>query len=197
MLSEMVRITSVVLHGVSLEDIHVYLPGKGNYQDVDSNTASTSKDLQRYKNWVRIDKIDRKKPVPIWPFVKAQPPASVYPVPAPIPVPAQVPDQSSPELIRVLKKLESSLVELLQRPSSPSPEVVAAHVRSLQEMQFVPAGLPGGPRLPGPGASSDPIFIPSTIVPVGAETDIKVREEKVEKSDLEDGIAALRRARGQ
>lgn len=129
--------------------------------------------------------------MPFWPFLST--PKREAPVRPPDPEPR--PADELQEIKKHVAGIETALRQLLERPPPAHPEVLAAHVRALASRPDVPAGLPGGPRLPGPGADSEPMFIPSQIVPDAASARIKVREGEVEKDDLEDGVAALRRAR--
>jgi hypothetical protein len=183
--SDFVEVVSVVPFAVVFEDIGVRLPGRGSRATVSSSLLGSSRDYAAHRDWVSVRAVKREVPMPIWPFAKARPPD---------PVPVALPSTEMDDIKTSVRRIAEAVESLLQRPSPPAPEVVAAHVKNIQSMQ-TPAGLPGAPRLPGPGSSADPVFIPSRISPDSAESNIKVREEEVDKGDIDDGVEALRRLR--
>lgn len=181
------RITNRIRGDVVIEDLCVRLRGLGSSQEVSSQAAAASLDLIRNRNLVTVEDV-RSTQMPFWPIIKSPPPA-------PPPPPPPQPELSG--IMAHVAGIESLLRELLERPPSPHPEVLAAHIRSAQSMAMIPHGLPGSPNLPGIGSpnSSEPMFIPSKIVPDSTGASIKVHSDEVEKSDLEDGVAALRKLR--
>lgn len=184
--SEFVELTSVVPYAVVFEDIGVRLPGRGSKATVSSALLGSSKDYRDHRGWVTVRSLKREAPMPIWPFAKARPPD---------PVPVVLPPSEMDDIKTSVKRIAEAVESLLRRPSPPAPEVVAAHVRNIQSMPSVPQGLPGGQRLPAPGSAADPVFIPSRISPDSVESNIKVREDKVEEGDIDDGVEALKRLR--
>lgn len=179
------RIVNLIQAGVRLDDLGVLLPGKGSEAVVLAATASASADLRRARElrWVSIAPVRVAKEMPVWPFISEQKPASR--------------PESAGGIESVLRNIDSKLGELLRRPMPAPPEVVAAHVRSISSMPAVPAGLPGGGPLPGPGAASHPQFIPSVILPDESEFDSRIQPsvEEVEAPSLDEGVAALKRMR--
>lgn len=186
------RIINRIRGDVVIEDLCVRLRGIGSSQEVSSQAAAASLDLIRNRNLVTVEDV-RSPQMPFWPVLKSSPAPSISPAPTP----------PQPELSSIMAHvagIESLLRELLERPSPAHPEVLAAHIRSAQSMNIIPHGLPGSPNLPGIGSpnSSEPMFIPSKIVPESTgPSSIKVRSDEVEKIDLEDGVAALRKLRGK
>lgn len=188
------RITNLINGDVVIEDLGIRLPGKGSYRDVPIEAVAASRDLPLHARFVKITDVygsgdpGRPKKMPFWPFIKTMEPG---------PDPGPPPSRDLSGLQRSLSNIEGYLRELLERPAPPHPEVLAAHLRSIGSRTDVPDGLPGAPNLPGTGSGDHPMFVPSSIVPKEAKAKIKVREEAVDKDDLDDGVAALRRARGK
>jgi len=177
------RIRCLVPTSVVVEDLNVRLAGKGNEVTVMTSAAEASRDLRRCLDARQVALL-RVGPE-VWPVagpVVLPPLPPLPPPPQPVPAPASVPPESSPELLRMLSSIDESLKALLQRPSPPSPEAVAAHMKSL-----VPAGLPVDEQ--------HPRFIPSTILPSddGAGSDIKVRTS--EGAPVDASVSALKELR--
>ena len=195
--SERKKVTNLIHGDVVIEDLGIRLRGKGDFSIVPMEAASVSRDLVRNSRLVKVETIGVQDPVPFWPFMKKK----VKPQSRPHSPPAQMsPVQQSSELSelkRYLSGINQALQSLLERPIPAPPEVVAAHVRTAQSMGPLPAGLPGAPNLPGAGSGRDPMFIPSKIVPDNTSTFIKVKDGSVAKDDFEDGLDALRKARGK
>lgn len=193
--SERKKITNLIPGDVVIEDLGVRLRGRGDSSIVPTEAAAASRDLAKNSRFVRVETIRVQDPVPFWPFVKER----VEPQPGRQRPPVlEDPVRQSSELVelkRYLSSINQALQSLLERPAPAPPEVVAAHVRTAQSVAVLPAGLPGAPNLPGAGSGSDPMFIPSKIVPDDASASIKVKEESVVKDDFEDGLDALRKAR--
>jgi malate/lactate dehydrogenase len=135
--------------------------------------------------WVISKPLMVETKMPLWPFVKVNPPIS--------PDPLAQPDPNIADIRNSIKRIEEIVEALSQRPSPAAPEIVAAHVRNIQQLTSIPVGLPGGPHLPGPGAAKDPLFIPSRIAPEDVETNIKVREEQIDKQNMDESVEALKK----
>lgn len=185
---ERVVITCLVSSSLKLEDVGVLLPGSGSTAAVFRSTADASQDVASAlrKGWISVRSLpeaprrplsDVVRDMPVWPFSR---PRDAAPAANPV--------------LAVLMSIEGKLSELLQRPSAAPPEVVAAHVKAISSMARMPAGLPGGGPLPGPGVSEEPQFIPSKIIPDAAETSINVREGVV-LADVDSAASELRKLR--
>lgn len=173
----------------SVPDMGIRLVGRWSTITVSYAAAAASSDL---KEAVRERRVSVLEPgssnMRIWPFAKT--------VNLPEPVPEESPPPAAPadpELLRVLRSIDGKLGDLLQRPSAPPAEVVAAHVAALSASvasgRPVPSGLPGAPH---------PSFIPSEIVPkdVKVSSDIKVRTDQVDV-DVGESTAALKKLRNR
>ncbi len=188
MACDFVEITCSAPHSVSIEDIGVHLPGRGSKATVRADVLAASRDYARCRPWVVVKPLFQEVRMPLWPFVKAR-------APAPNPAPTAPAEAGLSEIRDSVKRIEAFVESLVSRPSPAAPEVVAAHVRNIGAMPSVPAGLPGAPRLPGPGASSEPFFIPSKIAPDVSSSNIKVLEGEVEKQNMDEGVEALKKLR--
>lgn len=203
MLNRRCKITCSIRASVTLGDLSVTLQGYGSSKVVLLSSANRSADLRRAKSngWVKVTPV---APVGFWPLVPRA--AGVVREPAPAPV-SEVPSEAAPTLrtgqppdaaqatLKLLQSIDGKLGELLSRPSPATPEVVAAAVKGIGAHRGIPDGLPGGARIPGPGVSSHPQFIPSRIVPQeGVEARVKTSEHEVEH-DVEKGVEALKRLR--
>lgn len=128
----------------------------------------------------------------VWPLARPVELGKPEKAPLPAPVPDLSPRSADPEMLRLLGSIDEKLGQLLQRPSAPPAEVVAAHVRALGAAVSagapVPQGLPGAPH---------PKFIPSTIMSDEVKSaDIKVKTEEVSADvDVGGSTAALRNMR--
>jgi hypothetical protein len=180
------KITNRIASSVVIEDLKVYLPGKGSWTIVLAASAEASKDLRENRHLVKLESIQTENPMPVWPFIKSPPPKRV-PSPEPDPGPREL-----KELLQSVRGIQTALQELLLRPSPAPADVLAAHVQAIQQRGGIPPGLPGGPD-----PSEDPLFIPSQIIPKDTDADIQAREGKVQKDNFDEGANALKRARGK
>lgn len=169
----------------------VHLPGKGSYAIVAADTKEKSKDIKDVEKWVKIEPI-RENVVPFWPFIKPKP--VVRPEPEVKSKPRAEP-QSLEELTRSVKNIESALNKLLERPSPPPPEVVAAHVKSIANLGEIPRGLPGAPPSPGPGMSQDPIYVPSRIKPEVKDGEISISSKDMSTDSVDESVNLLKQMR--
>ena len=176
----------------SVPDMGIRLVGRWSTVTVSYVAAAASSDLKEAVRARRVSVLEAGRlSMRIWPLSKSVP----LPDPSPEPDPPPASRAADPELLRVLKSIDSKLGDLLLRPSAPPAEVVAAHVAahvaalssSVAAGRPVPDGLPGAPH---------PSFIPSEIVPkdVKISTDIKVKTGSVD-ADVEGSTAALRKLR--
>jgi hypothetical protein len=170
------RIINISNISVVIEDIRVYLPGKGDSDIVNTELVNRSKDFRDVRSLVRVEEIKTDKSMPVWPFHKSLPKLKEAP---------QEDTGSIKEDVRIIKEL---LTKLLSRPSAPPAEVVAAHMRVAQERQeLLKAGT-----LPLP--MQDPMFVPSSIIPDDAEAVIKTKETEITKDDFDGNVEALKKA---
>jgi len=163
---------------VMIEDLRIHLPGKGSWSYVFAASLEASKDFKKVCHFVKLEPVRIERQMPIWPFVKAPR--------APDPEPPKKSVELK-ELIESVRRIERALQDLLTRPSPPPADVVAAHVHAIGQ-RGIPVGLPGAPL-------DDPVFIPSKIIPDGADADIKIREGEVQKDDFDAAANALKKAR--
>jgi hypothetical protein len=188
-MSDRILIKCIIPSSVSIGDLGVHLAGAGSVVTVFSASASASKDLKiaLSNKWVVLQQLGED--VKIWPLSGFKEPPKVHPTP---------PENPISGLSQILCDINNNLKELLGRPTSPAPEVLAAHVRSLASMPVVPAGLLGGGSLPGIGShqniGSHPQFIPSQIIPDVNIDDIHVTEETSDRG-IDASVNALRKAR--
>jgi hypothetical protein len=167
------KITNIVNADVIIEDLSIRLPGKGSNVIIDANIANRSRDLVVNRNLIRIDKIGEKVPMPIWPFVKSKK------------LPDPTPESNATQ--KDLSDIKSMLADILLRMNSESAsKTVIKKVIAVSQNQ-VPEIL----------EVQEPMFIPSKIMPDQAEVDIKLREREVSKTDLSEGIKALKKLRSR
>jgi len=187
------KVTNLISAGVSITDLGIHLPGKGSYKIIDASAKEKSHDLKDVKGrrWVRVDLIIEEK-VPIWPFTKRSRPS-----PKVQPEIRSEPEalSSLDELTRSVKSIEKSLIELLQRPSPPPPEVIAAHMKSISQIGEIPRGLPGASPRPGPGMSENPLYIPSKIKPEVKDGEIFISSKDISTDDVNQSVDMLRKMR--
>lgn len=199
-MSKYLVVKSEVSFSVSVEDLNVHLRSKGATQTVLAASAELSADLRDKlaRRWVSLSHqgiaasrmwptarpvllppLPPGTPSPVEPPAAASPPAVIAPS-------APLPTQDT-DLLRVLRGIDQKLGDLLTRPSAPPAEVVAAHVRAISSLSSVPDGLPG---------AAHPQFIPSTILPEGAEagSTIKVKREASDVS-MDESMSALKKLR--
>jgi len=176
-MSDRRKITNISVSGVVIEDIGVYLPGRGDNSIVDAILIEKSRDFQEIKDLVRVDKVP--KPMPIWPFHKS-PPA--------VPKKEKAPEKGLGTVEQDIKAIRELLSQLLARPSAPSAEVVAAHLQVAKERRE----LLRSKELPL--AIEEPMFVPKSIIPADAESVIKTEEAEITKDDFDGDLDALRKA---
>jgi hypothetical protein len=188
-MSDRILIKCIISSSVSIDDLGVHLAGAGSVATVFSASASASKDLKLAlsNKWVVLQQLGED--VKIWPLSGFKESPKIQPT---------SPENPASGFAQILCDINNNLKELLGRPTSPAPEVLAAHVRSLASMPMIPAGLPGGGSLPGTGSSqgnnSHPQFIPSQIIPDVNVDDIHVTEETSNRG-IDASVNALRKAR--
>ena len=185
------KITNLISAGVAISDLGIHLPGKGSFIIVDESAKEKSKDIKQIKNWVRIEPVIEDR-VPIWPFTKE---AKVEIKPKIKSEPKSDSEFSLEELTQSVKKIEQILIQLLNRPSPPPPEIIAAHIKSIDQIGGIPRGLPGAKPKPGPGVSQDPIYIPSRIKPEIKDGGVLISSKDMATNDIDQNINLLKEMR--
>lgn len=170
------KITNISSSSVVIEDIRVYLSGRGDSSIVNADVLAKSKDIIAVRSLVRIDEIKVPRPMPIWPFHKPEPPKE------------ESSDKGMGVIENDIRAIKELLTELLSRPSAPSAEVVAAHLQVARERREL---LRTGEL---PLAPADPMFVPNKIIPEDAESVIKTEEVEVTPEDFDGDLAALKKA---
>jgi hypothetical protein len=171
------KITNISSISVVIEDMGVYLPGRGDSSIVNADILKKSRNILDVKGLIRIDEVKVPKPMPVWPFHKPE-----------IPEEEETPRRELGNIEKDIRDIKKLLAELLSRPSAPPAEVVAAHLQVARERREL---LKSGTL---PLAPEDPMFIPSTIVPDDAEAEIKASETEVIPDDFDGSLEALKRA---
>lgn len=196
------RIRCLVPTSVMIEDLSVRLVGKGAEATVMTSAAEASHDLRDRLNARQVALLHVGPEM--WPFagpvvlppLSPRTPVSGPPAPAVthavsssprLPPPSAPPPGPSPDVLSVLSSIDQSLKVLLQRPSPPPADVVAAHVRAISGQVSV-----------APQVVAHPQFIPSTILPSGegAGSDIKVRKSETSVG-VDESVSALKELRGK
>jgi hypothetical protein len=189
------KVINLISAGVSITDLGIHLSGKGSYKIIDSSAKNGSYDIKdaEKRRLVKIERIIEEK-VPIWPFFKeSRNKSKIQPK---IKSESEVQSTSSlDELTRAVKSIEKSLIELLQRPSPPPPEIIAAHMKSINQIGEIPRGLPGAPPRPGPGASENPLYIPSKIRPEVKDGEVSISSKDMSTDDVDQSVDMLRQMR--
>ncbi len=199
-MSKYLVVKSEVSFSVSVEDLNVHLRSKGATQTVLAASAELSADLRDKlaRRWVslshqgiaasRMWPTARPVLLPPLPPVAPSPAGTPASAPPPLaPAPSQTAVAPDADLLRVLRGIDQKLGDLLTRPSAPPAEVVAAHVRAISSLASIPDGLPG---------AAHPQFIPSSILPEGADagSTIKVKREASDVS-MDESMSALKKLR--
>lgn len=183
------EIVSMMRSGVAIEDMGIRLPGIGSRIPVLTATAEASQDLKDAVRMHRVKVVPTPDvaPVPLWPFTSSRPDPprrrEAAPIPEVIPEP-----QKADEMVELLRSIDGKLGDLLSRP--PLPPDVPAYISNLAASAI--ASTPSSPTKP---KASHPQFVPSTVMPKDVEADIRSKTDEIEKGDLDDGTAALRKLR--
>lgn len=163
------KITCLVPIGVRLEDLNVHLAGRGSTAIVSADSADKSSDLKSSRHMVRVEHLPEPT-MPIWPFMKASP---SVPVP-----PLQERNSGLSEQLEEIRKVQREIRDMLLNSS----------VQSIPTAAFqAEVGRSSGP--------SDPIFIPSQIVPDVRDEQMKIRESEADKPGLEEDMEILKKLR--
>lgn len=161
------RITNVLNSGVVIEDINVFLPGKGSYVDVPINLANASKDLIKNSHFIKVTEIGSDD-MPIWPLISRKS------------VPIKKDEASSKQEIHMndsvslskedvnvikdlAKSIKESLEHLVQKDNHYTPEMFEQMVLAISSKLSSASG--SSHSTSSASRSADPIFIPSTVVP--------------------------------
>lgn len=174
------QITNLLHTSLTIEDIGVVLQsagGKDSIKILPEQTYHSSRIIKKYERqkWVSTKIIldGPKKSIPVWPFsstseiVAPRRPPSSPPPPSP-----SAPNESFHHLETKLDKI----LDLLRMSSTPSAVRTA----------FIPSAV---------SAPSEPMFVPSKILPESAEVRINVKESEMDSSGMDEKIEALRKAR--
>jgi len=171
-------VTNRLSASLLIHDIGVRLDAGGS-KLLPEQTYNSSKTIQEYilKGWVIVSQRSTpvKPPVPVWPFSKAPTPTPPPPPPSP---PAM--DPAVLQLVAELKGMISSLAPLAAAARTP----IAAHP--------IAAAVP---IMPVAQPSDEPMFIPKTILPTGADVSINVAKSETADHDFDSGLEALKKAR--
>jgi len=173
-------VTNRLSASLLIHDIGVRLDPGGS-KLLSEQTYSASKTIQEYlqKGWVHVSQRQTpvKPSIPVWPLSQAP----VEPPSAPPAPPAQ--DPAVQGLVAELRGLISTLTPLAAALSR-GPIVThqtAAAVGVIPQAAAQP--------------SDEPMFIPKTIVPEGADVSINVAKSETAGEDFDAGLEALKKAR--
>lgn len=169
---KLVKLTSIVNFSVSIEDIRVYLPGRGCTAIIQQGVLLNSRDYARCKSWVKTLIIE-DKPMPFWPFISK---------------PALKLAKEEPKLIdnsaamsevfeakfKALSTIEAKLNELLARPI-PVPQII--HQTTISK--------------PTDQRSSE-LFIPNNLIPTDASSTFQLNAE-VNDLSIDESLEALKK----
>lgn len=192
---EICRIINQANHLVSIDDIDVKLDRYGSYAEVPSHVAHSSTDLAKLKKWLSIQYVKKSNPMPFWPLIFNN--RSIGPKKSEEP---HIPESISEETNKV-ENIEKDISEIKTVLND-----ISNHLKNLPSSNNIDVNTllnqlvtRGSERINIPEFAevrpdeSKPIFVPSNLVPKNAEVRIKKKEETVEKEDMQEGLAALRR----
>lgn len=194
------KIRNLTASSLTVEDLGIALQASGGADDsatVTEHSHAHSRSLRNLESrrLVSVTPI-REAPMPVWPVSKPKdlssdvPPQEVAPVSIPVPAPAPIscPDPVVPSTeVAELRASIDSLRAVIER-------LVAAP--GLPTMMYVPQGPPGSLPIPQSTVSSaDPQFIPSRILPVGADAQIHAKKEESDGSSVDESAGALKNLR--
>ena len=171
------RVTNLLNTSLSIEDLGIILAAGGS-TNISADAHARSEDLRRLQRYVRVD--------PIYICTSATPRRAdpIFPPPSSIPSPVPPPSND----ISALNAKIDSLVSMVQRLTGAVENIPAPAV-----VPFRP-GMEHAHEISVRG--SDPMFIPSSIVPDGTEAHIKPHESEVSK-DVSQARDALKKVRGK
>jgi hypothetical protein len=183
---------------VYLEDLGIRLNGKGATARISEDTMNASKSIKEMRSMLALTPI---KPVPVWPFsgpsVKVKRDLSVKqdtppapPVPEapknPIVVDVHVPAQDTSKMDALLDKMTNLLSSIGSLTEMASRNITTSAPSASTIIQGVNTPL-----------VSDPIFIPSKIVPDAKSVQVSLSENKQDRPDIEEATKSLKKLRGK
>jgi hypothetical protein len=180
-------VTNMTDSDVLLEDIGVRLSGRGASASVGKAEFESSASVRAATRSISARIVG---PVPpVWPFSAPRRPAPPSPPPpaaAPPAAPAPPADHMAAlaaltaRLDRLMSSVEPAIARLGQAPAQPSASSAVTAGPSPRAAQVAPA---------------DPIFIPSSIVPSGADARVKLDTTTSDGSGVDESADALRKLR--
>lgn len=186
------RVTNLLSTSVSIEDLGITLQARGG-EDSSATISDESRNASRsLKNlvgarWVQLSPYSSgSQKMPAWPFSK---PASPTPEPPPEPTPAiRPPPVAAPDpvMLETMRKLEATLAEL----AAAMRHNPTMHIPASTTALFTPSVF-----TPSSPAAPEPVFIPETIVPKDAKSEIHVKKDEVSSDSLESSASALKKLR--
>ncbi len=185
---ENVKITNMTQMSLSIQELGVSLPGRGDYKIIESDLAKSSITLKEFvnKRWVKLDTLKKVDRMSHWPFHK--PTVPVLTVES---APSSTNDIPSSENSGVLSEIRDLLKIMIDKQTSP--EVLATHI-ALQSLKVNKSSTPGAIHVSGK-LDQAPEFIPSKIVPTNIDASIKSVSRETEKSNLNETAQALKNLR--
>lgn len=180
------RITNLLNANLVIEDLGINLSA-GESRNISADAHARSEDLRRQQKYLRIETI----------YLVPPPPGS-SPV-RPLPV-VQAPVPPSPNDIAALHSRMNDVMSLLQRLTGDIPTGLNG-IREAVKGISMPAVIPFRPGMEHAHemtkVASDPMFIPSSIVPLGTEMHInpQTNEESKDVSHSIDMLKKLRRGK--
>jgi len=179
-MDELKKITNLIPGDVVIEDLGIRLRGLGDSFIVSTNIAHSSTDLVNNSRFIKIEPFKIENNMSLWPFIKESKHNEEI-------LHSNVQSNDIETIKNQIDNIESGLQILLSRPQSVTSEIVAEHI---QKYQLTHCIIPDQQNM-----WSDPVFIPSNIVPVNTDSSIKIKKDAIKVDDFNTNLDALRRVR--
>lgn len=179
-MSKLYKITNLIDSSVVIEDINVKLLGKGCFQLVNEESICYSKNLKEVRRFIKIEEIKNNRIIPAWPFSQTK----VETVESE--VPKSESNLANQEVITHLGRIEKLLSTIAEQNYLAKPIINISNPSSQSDSK---------PDSSHRFSDSNPMFIPSKIVPTTKDSVLNVTSEEVEKDDFEKNVKLLSKQR--
>lgn len=187
------RLTNRMPMTVVLEDMGVTLQRAGGTDSsvvVPAALYLGSSDAKKHASWFRVESIQEPSSAPP-PVHAVHPPprldTDTSPAPAPPVFPAPSPSPAIESLHATVRELDAKMAQFIS---------IMANAQN-QQVVYLPSDESprGGHRPRSSVREEDPVFIPGSILPKGAESHISVQEGDSSDEGFDDSAEALRKLR--
>ena len=184
------KLTNLLITSLNIEDLGIILQARGGEDSIRTITSDSYERSSKLKEFIRNKWVSAHE-------VAVSTPRTRHKIQAPIKAPDLSPQLQSSDVVALqdeLRAMNSRFDEILTAlksiPSAPPPVIVHVPVHTASSNnEYVNSKNSDIPSL------SDPIFIPSSIVPKDANVQINTNSESSSGHGFDDSLAALKAAR--